>query len=268
MKFSWLKKAGTVVKAGVKVVDKYGPQIMAFVSTGCFIGSIIFAVKESPKAREALEEKEDAGQELNLLEKGATVVSNMPWTFALAGGGLALQIGSWVKESARIAAMTGLIATQVKDNETLIEAAKQVVGPEKTEEILEKKETIKLEESKEKAKDGFLNWQYYPFCFQTGDTIWMTWRQFDERHRDSIKQLATNQSLSLYDYMDNMKSDNPPLLDLGWSCEGGGASPEDYLRWAEEELNYDYEMIEFNRDAKCPGFRITWKNIPTPAYQE
>ncbi len=268
MKFKWLQTAGTVVKAGVKVVDKYGPQIMAVLSTGCFIGSIIFAVKESPKAREALEEKEEAGQELNILEKSATVVSNMPMTFGLAGAGLGLQIASWFKESARVAAMTGLIATKAKDNETLIEAAKQVVGPEKTTEILEKKEEIKLEEDKQELRDNFLNWQYYPFLFPTGDTIWMTWRQFDERHRDNIKELATNSNLSLYDYMSNMKSSNPPLLDLGWSCEGGGCSPEDYIRWAEEELGYDYDMIDFNGNNKLPGFRITWHNVPTPEYEE
>lgn len=264
MKFSWLKKAGNVINAGVKVVDKYGPQIMAVVSTGCFIGSIIFAVKESPKAREALEEKEEAGQELNILEKSATVVSNMPWTFGLAGAGLGLQIGCWIKESARVAAMTGLIATQVKDNETLIEAAKQVVGPDKTEEILQKKEEIVIENDKKELRDTFLNWQYYPFLFPTGDVIWMTWRQFDERHRDCIKDLASNQELCLYDYMSNMHSPNPALLELGWSCEGCGTSPEDYLRWAEEELDYDYDMIEYNGDPKLPGFRISWKNNPTP----
>ncbi len=265
MKFGWLQKAGTVVKAGVKVVDKYGPQIMAFVSTGCFVGSIIFAVKESPKAKEALAEKEETGQKLNMLEKGATVVSNMPWTFALATGGLALQIGCWIKESARVAAMTGLIATQVKDNEMIVEAAKQVVGPDKAKEILEKKEEIRVDKLQQDEINSKENWRYYPFVFQTGgDAIWMTWDQFYKRHEACVTMLADNMELSLYDYMQTMGSDNPPtIIDLGWGCDGCGSSASDFVRWAKEELGYDYEKIDYKGDPKMPGFRILWDNMPT-----
>lgn len=268
MNFKWLKKAGNVISAGVKVVDKYGPQIMAVISTGCFVGSIIFAVKESPKAMAALEEKESSGQKLNVVEKGATIMSNMPWTFTLAGAGLGLQFLSWYKESARMAALTGLVATQFKDNQQIVEAAKEIVGPEKTKEILERKEEMRVKELKQdEDEDHSQNWRYYPFVFPIGgDAIWMTWDQFDERMEKNITQLADNTDLSLYDYMENMGSDNPPNLgDLGWSCDGCGASASDFLRWAKEELGYQVDKIDYKDNPRIPGFRVSWDNIPTPA---
>ena len=214
MKF---KNVSKIISAVGKGIDEYGPQIMAVGSAVCFVAGVIFAAKESPAAFEALEEKLEDNPDMNIVEKGATVISRMPKTVVATLSGLAMHIFAWKKILGKVATLTGALALAKQDNSTLIEAAKEVVGPDKAKEIVKTKDQMTQYE-----KNG--TWSpnsvesaevMYPYEWDGfGIAEWMTPATYEMRDRENIAQLADNEELPIYDYFFNFGVANPPTLVL------------------------------------------------------
>ena len=267
MKF---KNVSKIISAVGKGIDEYGPQIMAVGSAVCFVAGVIFAAKESPAAFEALEEKLEDNPDMNIVEKGATVISRMPKTVVATLSGLAMHIFAWKKILGKVATLTGALALAKQDNSTLIEAAKEVVGPDKAKEIVKTKDQMTQYE-----KNG--TWSpnsvesaevMYPYEWDGfGIAEWMTPATYEMRDRENIAQLADNEELPIYDYFFNFGVANPPTLDIGWNCDGRGcgASPSDMLRWAKDELHA--ELVPHMYKGKYPGFLVKLDNMPTEAVE-
>lgn len=268
------KKIIGLAKQGLELANEYGPQIAAVGSAVCFIGGVIFAAKESPAAFEALEEKMAENEDMNVVEQVATVASRMPKTIAATVSGLLLHIFAWKKILGKLATVTGIAAIAKQENAGIIEAAKEVVGPDKAKEIVQVKDQIVSEQNggswsvdatgADAKRTVMYPFTFYPFAI----THWMTLDDFERGHRESVKTLAENEELSAYDYFDKFKDCEKPTLNCGWGCEGRscGASPSDILRWAGDELRYDMEVQMYKE--KYPGYRITFINQPSEPIED
>lgn len=249
------------VKTGGKILNEYGPQIAAVGSAVCFVGGVIFAAKESPEAFKALDEQMEINPDMNIAEKAATVVSRMPKTVMATTSGLVLHILAWKKILAKLATATTVAAVVTQDNANLVKAAKDVVGKDKAEEILQRKDELKVLE--ETGSDSIIG-RYFPFVFvDFGIVKWMSWDQFKTGWEQCVAMLGSNQELSLYDMMATFKAEFPPIIDCGWRCDtnGCGSDVHDYMRWASEELRYQANLFEYR--PKCPGYQISFVNPPT-----
>lgn len=264
-----LKNIGSLVKAIGKGVDEYGPQIMAVGSAVCFVAGVIFAAKESPAAFEALEEKKAENEDMNLVEQAATVVSRMPKTVVATASGLLMHIFAWKKILGKLATLTGALALAKQDNVNIVEAAKEVVGPDKAKEIVRTKDQMaSYRDSGAWEPDGvdrrevMYPFTIMPFCI----TVWKTLDEFEKAHVDSVNMLARNEELSGYDYFLNLKSDEKPTLDCGWRCDSCvGVTGADQLKWAQDELSYQSKVQMYK--GKYPGYLIEFNNQPTEAVE-
>ena len=265
-----LKKVIGLVKEGGEFINEYGPQIAAVGSAVCFVAAIIFAAKESPDAMDALEEKLADNPDMNILEKGATVISRMPKTLATGLSGLALHIFAWKKLLGKLATLTGALALANQDNSNLVKAAKEVVGPDKAKEIVQVKEEISSWENGESwsLSEEDKREVMYPYTWDgLGITVWMTPDEYDERTKENISLLADSEELSIFDYFYIFKCSYPPTQDYGWNCEGRscGASPSDMLRWAKDELHAELEMHMYK--GKYPGYLVKLDHMPSEAVE-
>lgn len=263
MKF---KNVTKIISSIGKGIDEYGPQIMAVGSAVCFVAGIIFAAKESPAAFEALEEKLEDNPEMNIVEQGATVISRMPKTVVATLSGLALHIFAWKKILGKLATVTGALALAKQDNNTLIEAAKEVVGPDKAKEIVKTKDQMtEYEKSGTWSPRGVdkIDVIYHYQWDGLGIGGWMTPAEYEMYTTENVAQLADNEELPIYDYFFNFRISNPPTLDIGWGCDGRGcgASGSDMLRWAKDELHA--ELVPHMYKDKYPGFLVKLDHMPT-----
>ena len=255
-----LKNVTKFVSAIGKGIDEYGPQIMAVGSAVCFITGVIFAAKESPAALEALEEKVAENPDMNIFEKGATVVSRMPKTVIATVSGLAMHIFAWKKILGKLATVTGIAAVVTQDNVNLVEAAKEVVGPDKAKEIVKVKDQISTWDEDPSDKFDII----YPYTWEgLGITVWMTPNEYTERYNENVDVLADNEELSVFDYFYNFKCSYPPTQDYGWGLDssGCGANPSDIRRWAKDELHADLKQHMYK--GKYPGYLVVLDNMPT-----
>ena len=264
-----LKSVSKVISALGKGIDEYGPQIMAIGSAACFVAGIIFAAKESPEAFEALEEKLEDNPDMNKVEQFATVVSRMPKTVAATLSGLTMHIFAWKKILGKLATVTGALALAKQENIDVLEAAKEVVGPDKAKEIVRTKDQMVSyrdsgvwEPDEVDKREVMYPFTIMPFCI----TVWKTLDEFEKAHVDSVNMLARNEELSGYDYFLNLKSDEKPTLDCGWRCDSCvGTTGADQLKWAQDELSYQSKVQMYK--GKYPGYLIEFNNQPTEAVE-
>lgn len=265
-----LKNISKMISAIGKGIDEYGPQIMAVGSAVCFVAGIIFAAKESPAAFEALEEKLEDNPEMNKVEQFATVISRMPKTVVATISGLAMHIFAWKKILGKLATVTGIAALYKQDSIDIVEAAKEVVGPDKAKEIVRTKhQMVNYEETGTWEPNSVDKREVmYPYTWDDfGVTIWMTPAEYEERTRMNAAQLVDNEELSVFDYFYNFKAEYKPVQDWGWSVDGrgSGATANDILRWALDELHAEIEMHMYKD--KYPGYLVKLKNMPTEAIE-
>lgn len=255
-----LKNVAKIASAIGKGIDEYGPQIMAIGSAVCFVAGVIFAAKESPAAFEALEEKLEENPEMNIVEQGATLLSRMPKTIVATASGLAMHIFAWKKILGKLATVTGIAALAKQENVNLVEAAKEVVGPDKAKEIVKVKDQLTQWDEDPSDKIDVI----YPYTWDgLGVTVWMTPAEYEEHTNENIDVLADYESLSEFDYFYNFKCPYPPNQDCGWSLEtsGCGANPSDIRRWAKDELHAELKQHMYK--GKYPGYLVVLDNMPT-----
>ena len=263
-----MKTIGTFANKSKTTIIKHGPQIMAVAGVGCFIAGTYCAIKETPKAMAKLEAKRALDPDMGKLQTVAVVAPEYKKTLACTAAGIAFTGLAWHLEAKYVATLLAGLSKLDLENKNLIEASKQVVGEEKTGEILAKKEEI-AEADKEAALNCGTPTDLipYPFAFKNGTIIWMTMRQFKTRWEMCVDELLKKGALSEYDYFKIMKPSYVPVVqDKGWSkATNFGYMYEDdaveYHDWATEALAYELCVIQLE-DSDQPGYEVVWKNKP------
>lgn len=245
-----------VFKIGGKIVKEYGPQIMAAAGTVCFVASIIFAVKEAPEAKEILDEKLESDPDMNAVEKAATMASNMKKTIIFGSAGVIFTTAGWAKIVGKLGAGATAIAVAKEETADLIQASKEVVGEEKTKEILDRKTIIAS-----RPKQGDYSDERYdvihPFIFDTGEVIWMSWKEFDRRLEQAMNELVENRTLSMAKFMIIMGSKHPPRLSIAWEIPIG-FDITTALNYAKDALAIEESECAYNSDVN--GYRVQFKH--------
>lgn len=271
MKMKWIKTVTTLFNKYKKPIIDHAPQILAAAGVACFVGGTVCAVKETPKAMEKLKEKEALDPDMSVLQKAAVIVPEYKKSELCVATGLVLTSVAWKWEAHKMAEALAALAAVTKDNDRLIAAAKEVVGEEKTKEIVEKKNEFTAEDCQVDYNGACPSDQVvYPFVFPGGREIFMSWAQFKTRLEYNIRCLATNHNLSEYEYFSEMGLRNS-LLDSdmqkkGWEVTdeeaGDVLTPDECIDWAYEKLDYKSELIEYDSRTNMPGWKITWHVEP------
>lgn len=230
------KNIGKLLKIGAKFVKDCGPQIMAAAGTACFIASIIFAVEEAPKAKKVLEEKMEADEEMTKPEQIACMASNMKKTLIAGTAGTALTAASWVGVLGKLTVVGGSAVAAKQELGDYIQASKEVVGEDKTANIISRKESLS---ERRPQKGEYSEARYdtvHPFVFPTGDVVWMTWNEYDQRQEQAVIEFVENRLLSMNKYMEIMGARRRFQLGLGWEIPDCGMPVDRLMIWARDTL--------------------------------
>ena len=251
------KGIGKLLKIGTKIVKDYGPQIMAAAGTACFIASIIFAVDEAPKAKEILDEKMEADEDMSKPEQIACMASNMKKTIIAGTAGAALTAASWVGVLGKLAVTGGTAIAAKQELGDYIQASKEVVGEDTTADIISRKESL----SKRRPQKGEYSERRYeevhPFVFDSGEVIWMSWNEFDQRQERAVCELVENRILSMSKYMEIMGSRRKFKLGLGWEIPECGMTTDALMDWARDVL--EQEETQFTYSSGVIGYVMEFK---------
>ena len=247
---------GKLLKIGVKIVKDYGPQIMAAAGTACFIASIIFAVEEAPKAKKVLDEKLEADEDMTKFEQAACMAGNMKKTIIAGTAGTALTAASWVGVLGKLTVAGGTAVAAKQELGDYIQASKEVVGEDKTADIISRKESL----SKRPEKGEYSERRYeeiHPFVFDSGEVVWMTWNEYDRRQEQAVVELVENRILSMNKYMHIMGSRRSFRLGLGWSIPECGMTTNALMDWARDTLKQ--EETQFTYSSGVIGYYMEFK---------
>lgn len=271
MKFNVIKTATKLFGKSKSTIIKHGPQIMAVAGAVCFIGATVCAVKETPKAMEKLEEKKAIDPDMTTLQKAAVIVPEYKKTIGMSILGVGLTAGAWHLVNGRMAALSTMLATAVKDKESLIEASKEVVGEEKTGEILAKHEEIK-EDELETAANGVFDMDDVPYLFKfpNGTRKWMTWADFKRCNANAVDEAAQSKGLKLSDYFRKFGLKECEITsemeERGWQPEPGAwalcENSKDWYQWASEIGEYTPEAFTYDKYRHLSGWSIEWGTSP------
>lgn len=196
-----------IFKNGKRLVKQHGPAIATGFSIACWTGSLILMGLEAPKAHKLWAEKKERDPEASKLELWAAVFPVLWKPAALAAAGAGAEIISLKMMNARVLAATSLATAAMSDRNAIYNAAKDIVGDEKAEEIREKATEKQVEkEGKRIVDEGelpFADDEKRPCCFgQTGQTFTSSPAKIKSGFEDAIDILATEDTISLEDVVD------------------------------------------------------------------
>ena len=273
MKSNWIKALTKIAVKSKDTIIKYAPQIMAGCGAACFVAATVCAVKETPDAMEKLKEKEALDPEMTVLQKAAVIVPEYKKTLIFTGAGGALTLEAWKIEATRFAEMAACLAAAMKDNDRLVAAAKEVVGEEKTQDILDKKRDMLENDLDAEDEVPFYNQDNipYPFLFPNGTKKWMTWGNFKWHYEQLMQEAAENRGLRVYSYFSEFgipaeELDTTYIKENGWQPSAGSYAmnwtSSDWLQWAREVLSYDPIAYEEDHYRHISGWKINWSTMP------
>lgn len=270
-----MKTIGTFVNKSKTEIVKHGPQIMAVAGVGCFIAGTYCAIKETPKAMAKLEEKRALDPDMGKLQTMAVVGPEYKKTLACTAAGIAFTGLAWHLEAKYVATLLAGLSKLDLENKNLIEASKQVVGEEKTGEILAKKEEIAAEDSYETGSGKVIPSDQVPYLFKFpgGVKFWSTWAKFKAGMEYNRRCLMTNKNISLYEVLKELGADDNDLTqdmyNLTWNMDDDADCP-----WATDELMdgayelLDYEAKPYNHghgENYVAAWEIKWVKEPKKA---
>ena len=271
MNFGWVKTLTNLAIKSKDQIIKHAPQILAVAGAGCFVAGTYCAIKETPKAMEKLEEKKALDPDMTALQKVAVLAPEYKKTGLCVAGGLVLTGCAWKVETDRVAGLLGAISMLQKENKGLVEAAKEVVGEDKTGEIMAKKEEI-LADNYETENGQCIPSDQVPYLFKFpgGVKYWSTWAKFKAGMEYNRRCLMTNKSISEYEvHMELGADENDLTQDMYnrvWSLEDDPESP-----WATDEVvDAAYELLDYEAKAYNHGhgdnyvaaWEIKWTTEP------
>ena len=276
MKFNFIKNMTKIMTKSKDTIIKHGPQIMAVAGAGCFIAATVCAVKETPKAMAKLEEKKAKDSEMSTLQKAAVIAPEYKKTIALTLVGTGLTAGAWHLVNGRMTALSAMLASAVKEKETLIEASKEVVGEEKTKEVVTKAEEIRSTDDEiQAASAGIFDTDDIPYLFRfdNGTEQWMTWADFKRGNKNAIDTAAKDRGITEADYFRSFGVIDEEKITkymnrVGWQPTAQAAvlceNSRDWYEWASEVGEYTAELFEYDHYRHLTGWNIHWRTEPKP----
>lgn len=143
MELEVIKRAGIAFEKCKTMAEVNKPQLTAAAGTGCFIGGVIFATKETPEANDAVEKKRVNNPDMTKLEELAVKIPYYTKTIGFTAAGLGLTFLAWKFEAMKVAAMATMCAELANENSSLREAIHEIVDPKTENEIVRKAEENK-----------------------------------------------------------------------------------------------------------------------------
>lgn len=271
MKIKAFKTLSKYFMKSKDTIIKHGPQIMAVAGVGCFIGATYCAIKETPAAMAKLDEKKALDKDMTTLQKLAVVGPEYKKTAACTAAGIIFTGLSWRFEYKYVGTLLAALSTAEKKSDALVEASKQVVGEEKTGDILARKEEILADNYEVESWKAIPSDQVpYLFKFPGGVKFWSTWAKFKSGMEYNRRCLMTNKELSLYEALIELGADENDLTqdmyNKIWSMEDDADAP-----WAADEVIegaydlLDYEATPYNHghgDNYVAAWEIKWVTDP------
>ena len=274
MKFGIVKAIAKAATKSKNTIVKHGPQIMAVAGAACFIGATICAVKETPKAMAKLEEKKALDKNMTNLQKMAVLAPEYKATIVCTAAGIIFTGLSWRFEAKHVATLTAALGGAVKEKDAIIEASKEIVGEEKTQEVVAKAEEIKADDDEiQAASAGIFSTDDIPYLFRfdNGTEQWMTWADFKRGTNNAIDTAAKDRGITEADYFRSFGVINEQkitnyMTNYGWQpsaqacalCENS----RDWYEWASEVGEYTAELFEYDHYRHLSGWNIHWKTAP------
>ena len=197
-----------IFKNGKSFAKNNAPAIATAASIICWTGALVTTAIKAPKMHEIIKDKKERDPEASKLELAAAAAPVMAAPAALAIGGAAMEIFSLKMSNARVAAAMSLAATAMADKNAVLEAAKDIVGEEKVDEIREKVTEKHLEkEGKSIVKDDgqlpFADDEMRPAIFGlTGQTFTSSPAKIKIGIEDAVDILASEDSITLEDLVE------------------------------------------------------------------
>lgn len=209
----WNKVSKTIirgkkmVKNTTKIVKQHGPAIATIGSIFCWGSALVLMGLEAPKAHKIWAEKKERDPEASKLELAAAVAPVLWKPVALAAVGAGCEILSLKMMNARVLAATSLATVAMNDRNAIYNAAKDIVGDEKAEEIRSKATEKQMEKDGKKAiledPQSFSEDEKRPCSFGlTGQPFTSSPAKIKNGIEDAIDILASEDSISLEDLVD------------------------------------------------------------------
>lgn len=251
-------------------IIKHGPQIMAAAGAGCFIAATVCAVKETPEAMDALEEKEDLDPNMSTLQRAAVVIPKYKKTIIFTGLGLGLTCGAWKMEAKQMAELAATASVALSDNEKLKETLKEQVGDEKAKEILNEMDDKKgvhriSDEDLGKDPDANPPADKIVSTFRldiTGKCFVSTKEKVNEALSNCRAKLRMDGVVGVPDVYHELGLAVPDL-ELFWAV-----SRSDGFGYSEPDVRaeFSWEFVPFEDDYGRLGWNIEFNTSPTTVY--
>ena len=126
---------GNLLKITGKFMKDNGPVIAATVSGVCWLGAVVTAVMDAPKAHEAIKAKKEKDPEAGKAELAVVGGKHLVKTIVLAGIGTGTLVLSVKLSESIIVGLGATVAALSKERNAVLDAAEEVVGKENVDKL-------------------------------------------------------------------------------------------------------------------------------------
>lgn len=182
-----------------RIMDKHGANIATAAGLALFGATVYLAVKAVPKVEEILDEvdeQEEAGEEVDLLEVGKKLVPAVAAPVATGVASAACFVVSNRISAAKITSLMGMVTTAAEAKKVLEDYIKDKEGPDGLQKVTEKIVQKKLEDHKDNPKEPTVieTGLGDELCYDvySGRLFRASWKQLEEKLVDINSQLLTN----------------------------------------------------------------------------
>lgn len=261
----WNKLSKTIirgkkmVKNTTKIIKHHGPALATATSILCWGSALVLMGLEAPKAHKIWAEKKERDPEASNLELAAAVTPVLWKPVALAAAGAGAEIISLKMMNARVLAATSLATVAMNDRNAIYNAAKEVVGDEKAEEIRKKANETASEKDRVKTVKDF--GEDIPGDQEVRKIIFgLTEAEFTsspaeirKAMADAASTLATNDEIQVSDieyYLEAPRSKLGQHLMYTFAGFAGRSTSKTYEK-AVEQLRYELIPVEDDFGKLC-----------------
>lgn len=190
MELNIIGKAWETIDKCKTVAEVNKPQLTAAAGTGCLIGAVICATKETPAAIDAVEKKRVINPDMTKLEEAAVKIPHYAKTLGFTVVGVGLTFLAWKFEAAKVVAMAAMCGELANENSSLRTAVHEIVDTDTEEKIVSKAEENKNLYGKD--ADALIPSEHLvvPITISlTGKTIWDTKTRQETKLKKVIEHL-------------------------------------------------------------------------------
>lgn len=223
-----------IINTTRRIMDKHGANIATAAGLALFGATVYLAVKAVPKVEEILDEvdeQEEAGEEVDILEVGKKLVPAVAAPVATGVAAGVCFIASNRISAAKITSLMGMVTTMAEAKKVLEDYVKEKEGPKGLQAVTEKLVQKKVEEHKDEPKQAYVieTGLGNELCYDvySGRLFNASWSALKDKMVDVNDQLLkrSSNSVTLNDIYRIM---GLPTVDVGdsfeWYAEDGKLS--------------------------------------------